>query len=408
MNTITFELKDSENNEYKVVGRSDSTNLIINDAYISSICEEVGIKTLKHITINLGVNNMALIIRDYTLTDTVYIGEFYDIKSNISIFQVIGTNIHMTGQTVQHLQADCKSILLADCNVEKLDIGAYEQHKRMMNGQAGDVYKVEKVDFRDLIIGNLEIYAECKYINIQGSKIDEFNNNGNMFKEHVSTVKQLHLWQNTSVGKLSISNRVIELKIEDSTINRLLARSKVSIEAVEVKNSIIENCYGFKGEYFKIPTYESWRWVRKSAGNEKDLREKAEADYQMTKLLYKTEKKGDRCVSGLFDFCAGYGYKPLRIIRASGLVIFFNAIIFSFISIAKILSIQSIPVNMKMLYKGVEMFWNNLLMSFAAFAGQSSFTMSDGLIFWFAVMEYLLGVILFAMFVNALYVRYKE
>ena len=47
----------------------------------------------------------------------------------------------------------------------------------------------------------------------------------------------------------------------------------------------------------------------------------------MAKALYSTEKKGDKIVSNLFDFCAGYGYKPLRVIRTSGVIVLLNTFI---------------------------------------------------------------------------------
>lgn len=408
MNSIIFKLKDTDNKEYRVDGNSESSNLIINDNFILNICSQVGIENLKHLSLTLGANNMALLIKDYTLTDTVYIEGFYDVKSNISIFQTRATNIHMTGQTIQHMQIDCKSILLAECNIEKLDIGAHEQHKRMMNNQRDNIYKMDKVDLRNVSIGNLEIYAECNDINIQGSRIEELNNNGNMFKEFTSTVSCLHLWQNTNIGKLTISNKIKKFRIEDSSIGRLMARAKLLIDELEVKDSIIENCYGFKEKLFGTPKYESWQWIGKSAENSKDLRKRSEANYQMAKLLYQTEKKGDKFVSGIFDFCTGYGYKPLRIIRASGLVILLNTILLTLIKIVSILSISSIPLNTTTFYKGINVVWKNCLISFAALAGQNHFVMMDGLPYWLSVIEYLLGVILFAMFVNGLYVRYKE
>ena len=54
------------------------------------------------------------------------------------------------------------------------------------------------------------------------------------------------------------------------------------------------------------------------------------------------------------------------------------------------------------------MIWKNFLISLAMLAGQSSVSMENGLSYWLSIIEYLIGVILFAMFVNALYARYKE
>lgn len=113
-------------------------------------------------------------------------------------------------------------------------------------------------------------------------------------------------------------------------------------------------------------------------------------------------------MSNIFDFCAGYGYKPLRIIRVSGLVVILNAIILTFIRMVSILSIHTISLSQDTFFKGVSILCKNFLISFAALAGQNNFIIKDGLPYWLLIIEYLIGVILFAMFVNALYVRYKE
>lgn len=400
MNYVTLELKDSDDKIYKLDENTESSQLIISDDVISNICKKFKIKILTQLSLKLGVNNMALIIKDYTLTDIVYIEEFYDIKSYISIFQTKDTNIHITGQTIQTLQADCRSVFLGECHIDNLQIGTFHVME--------ETKTVYKIDLRDVTIGNLDIYAECKDINIQRCNIIELNNIGNMSKDVTSTVSNLHLWQNTNIGKLSIMNTVEEFKIEDSSINRLLARSKLFIDKLIVTDSIIENCYEFKKEDFKNPTYDSWQWIEKSADNARNLKKRADANYQMAKMLYSTEKKGDKIVSNLFDFCAGYGYKPLRVIRTSGVIVLLNTFILTIIKVISILSVKAIPINATSICKGFKVIWKNFLISFATLAGQISFSMKDGLPYWLSIIEYLIGVILFAMFVNALYARYKE
>ena len=123
-------------------------------------------------------------------------------------------------------------------------------------------------------------------------------------------------------------------------------------------------------------------------------------DYTLTDTIY---------MSSLFDFCAGYGYKPFRIIRTSGIMVLINTFMFSFMKFVEILSkMWSIPLNGESFCKGAIIVWNYFLISIAALAGQNSFELRDGLPYWLSVIEYLLGVVLFAMFVNALYARYKE
>lgn len=401
MNIYKLELCDIDGKTYEYENNTESSRIIINDESISNICKEWGIKTLINLSLKLGVNDMAIVIENYTLTDTIYVGYFYDIKSYISNFQTKGTNINITGQAIKELQADCESVFLSECNVKKLQIGIFHETEKNDN-------KMNKIDLHDVIIENLDIYAECKDINIQKSNITEMNNIGNMLEDVTSTVSCMHLWQNTNIGKLSIMNHVEEFKIEDSYINRLLARAKLYINKLIVTDSTIENCYEFKKENFKNYNYDSWQWIEKSANNAKDLKERADANYQMAKILYSTERKGDKFVSNVFDFCAGYGYKPLRVIRTSGLVVILNTSILTIIRVISILNVQTIPLNITSFCKGVGIIWENFLISFATLSGQIGFSMGDGLSYWLSIIEYLIGIILFAMFVNALYVRYKE
>lgn len=129
---------------------------------------------------------------------------------------------------------------MGDCNVDNADIGIFKENPDKI------VYSVDKLELRNVTIGKLELYAECKNIEIQSSNINELNNNGNMYRDVISTISNFHIWGNSSIGKLSIMNKIEKLTIEDSSITRLLALAKVSIDTLKVEDSIIENCYGFK------------------------------------------------------------------------------------------------------------------------------------------------------------------
>ena len=85
-----------------------------------------------------------------------------------------------------------------------------------------------------------------------------------------------------------------------------------------------------------------------------------------------------------------------------------NTFLLTILKVVSILSVKAIPVNATSVCKGFEVIWRNFLISFASLAGQINFTLEDGLPYWLSIIEYLIGVILFAMFVNALYARYKE
>lgn len=413
MGSLLFEIKDNKDELHRVVVSDIGSILTINDDFMTKqVMARKGIEKIKYCSIKPNVENLTLVIRNYTLTDTIYIESFCDVRSDINIFQSIGTNIHMTEQKIQHMQVDCASVFVADCSVEKMEIGIFSvvnQYKNLSGAQENSAYKMDKLELRDVNVGILDLYAECKYINVQRSRINEFNNNGNMLKNVTSTVGWINIWQNTHIGKLSIGNRIEKMTVDDTSIDKMVARAKLYIHTLEIKDSNIENTYGFEKKQFNNLTYDIWKWIGKSADNSRNVRERAEANYQMAKLLYKTEKGTDKFMSSLFDFCAGYGYKPFRVIRTSGIMVLLNTFAFSIIKLVEILSkMWSIPLNEESFCKGVSIVWKNFLISIAALAGQNSFKLENGLPYWLSVIEYLLGVILFAMFVNALYARYKE
>ena len=413
MDSLLFEIKDNKDELHRVVVSDMGSILTINDDFMTKqVMARKGIEKIKYCSIKPNVENLTLVIRNYTLTDTIYIESFCDVRSEINIFQSIGTNIHMTEQKIQHMQVDCASVFAADCSVEKMEIGIFSvvnQYKNLSGAQENIAYKMDKLELRDMNVGILDLYAECKYINVQRSRINEFNNNGNMLKNVTSTVGWINIWQNTHIGKLSIGNKIEKMTVDDTSIDKVVARAKLYIDTLKIKDSNIENAYGFEKKQFNDLTYDIWEWIGKSADNSRNVRGRAEANYQMAKLLYKTEKGTDKFMSSLFDFCAGYGYKPFRIIRTSGIMVLVNTFMFSFIKFVEILSkMWAIPLNGESFCKGATIVWNYFLISIAALAGQNSFELREGLPYWLSVIEYLLGVVLFAMFVNALYARYKE
>ena len=413
MGSLLFEIKDNKDELHRVVVSDIGSILTINDDFMTKqVMARKGIEKIKYCSIKPNVENLTLVIRNYTLTDTIYIESFWDVRSDINIFQSIGTNIHMTEQKIQHMQVDCASVFAADCSVEKMEIGIFSvvnQYKNLSGAQENIAYKMDKLELRDMNVGILDLYAECKYINVQRSRINEFNNNGNMLKNVTSTVGWINIWQNTHIGKLSIGNKIEKMTVDDTSIDKVVARAKLYIDTLKIKDSNIENAYGFEKKQFNDLTYDIWEWIGKSADNSRNVRGRAEANYQMDKLLYKTEKGTDKFMSSLFDFCAGYGYKPFRIIRTSGIMVLVNTFMFSFIKFVEILSkMWAIPLNGESFCKGATIVWNYFLISIAALAGQNSFELREGLPYWLSVIEYLLGVVLFAMFVNALYARYKE
>ncbi len=408
MNNIKFNLTASDGSKKTFICNTENSAFTINDEVVREACEKVNIQELKHLQVTLGVHDMFLDISSYTLTDTLYINAFYNVRSHIKILKVIDTNIHMTEQNISHFQADCKSILMSDCSVEKFDIGLCKWHNAATE-RGKCLYEVENFDIRNCYIKRLNVFAQCKKINIQESTVEEINDRYITVSEEKTQVSTFHIWQNTNIKKLTLSDDKLKFKIDNSTIETILARSNLFVKELEVNNSIIINSYGFDTKNFKIQTLDSWQIIEKSAHNSNNLKLRSEALYNIVNLSSQGGKVLERFVRKMFDFCAGYGYKPIRLLRASGLVILINAIIFSIIQfIFTLTNSASIAININNLKNGFLCIINNIFISFSAFAGQSGLTRTDGVIFWFGTVEYIIGIVFFAMFVNALYLRYKE
>lgn len=290
--------------------------------------------------------------------------------------------------------------MLEECNINKLQIGLFS----MMNPE--NSLKIDKIDLQAVTIKKIDIYTEWKNINVQRSNISELNITHYVQKNDTSTVSNLHIWQNTSFEKISIMNSVNEFKIEDSNIHRLFACDNLLIHDLILKDSTIEKCFRFHKHHFENSTYDSWQWIEKSANNARDLKKRAEANYQMAKALYSTETKTDKLLSKLFDFCAGYGYKPLRVVRTSGILVLLNTTFFTVINVLNDSEINSLCT---FIHNILPIFMESFLTSLATLAGQNEFHLNGNILLnLLSITEYLIGVILFAVFVNALYARYKE
>lgn len=381
-----------------------NAQLVINDTLISKLLTQNGINgpTVKTCHINLGANNIAVSIRDYTLTETIYFSAFYDMPSNISIFQSIGTNVHIVNQKIDLLQLDCQTILLAECQIRQLDVGISEHHKALMqlskeqNPAIPTAHKMKSLDVRGCHIETLKSYIECDNVNIQESFIHSLCFYGGFGSSVPATIKRLNIWNYSEIGVCEIYCTITEFIVSSSSISNAVAKAKCKIETITVIDAEILNAHNFNKQHFPSANLTTWSLISKSAKNDNNSSLKAEANYQIAKETYTCEKCLNKIIGALFGFCTGYGYKPMRIIWA------FIALVIgacSVLSIKFLITYGCIPL---------EQFLKYLAISIAAIAGQSGLSLKDGFTFWIATTEYLAGVILFAMFVNALYVRYKD
>ena len=336
------------------------------------------------------------------MSDTVYIDNFYNMPSYISILQTKGVNVHIVKQRIDLLQADCQSILLADCQISQLDIGLAEHSNALRKAsEAKDntlptAYKMKSVDIRDCSIATVKAYVECDNINIQESTIGIFNLHGGFGSKVVAEIKRLNIWQYSTIRISECYCKISDFKIQESSIYNLVAKAYCLFDTICIDDSSIDNAHNFEKKHFRKLDISAWMLIGKSAENDKNLSLKSEAYYQIAKESHKTEKGINRLVGNLFNFCTGYGYKPMRSLLSGFVMIFLSFIV---------LTVKDLICLGKDAFENIV---NNSIISITAIAGQSGLKISDGFEFWIANIEYIVAIILFAMFVNALYVRYKD
>lgn len=255
---------------------------------------------------------------------------------------------------------------------------------------------MKSLDICGCHIETLKGYVECDNVNVQESSIRSLCFYGGFGSLVPATIKRLNIWNYSEIGVCEIHCTVTDFIVKDCSISTVVAKAKCKLEKITVTDTEILNAHNFDKQHFSSINLAAWSLISKSAENDNNSSLKAEANYQIAKETYKQEKRLNKITGTLFGLCTGYGYKPMRIIWAFIVLIIFVCAILS----AKFcITHGCIPM---------EQFIKYLVISIAAIAGQSGLQLKDGFEFWVATTEYLAGVILFAMFVNALYVRYKD
>ena len=402
MNIVKIIISFKKRKQYETQIEFAESSLTISDSLIKPLLENTRNNEICSCHIMLGANNLAVSVENYTLTDTIFIDGFYDISSYISILQVKDVNVHITKQKVDIFQADCQRMLLADCQINQLDIGLLEHSKLLrIKNETNDelmstAYLMEEVDIRNCKIRTVKTYIECDYFNVQESIIDVFNLYGGFGSKVVSDIRKLYIWKYTTINSFEIYCQITNFELKESSISILVAKGSCKLITTDTVNSTIFNAYGFEKKNFGIFNIQSWLLIGKSAENNLNISEKNEAYFQAAKLKHR-QGRGIKKISGLlFGLCSGYGYKPFRAIICCVIMILVASIVCTVANVAE------------WGWSAFSNYGNNLISSLAAIVGQSDFRIEDGLLFWVATVEYIGAVVLFAIFVNALYVRYKD
>jgi len=408
INLVKIVLTDEVEKRIEYQLEFEEPRLIINDELIKSILIKDGWVKASTCSMNLGVNNIIVQIMNYTITECIYFEDFTNIPSSISIFKAEGTNVHIINQKVDLMQLDCSNALIANCQIRQLDVGLSEHHKllsKISKDESNDFFselKMKSLDLREVNIQSLKMYMGCDNINLQESDITNFNIYNYFPSKFAIEIKHIYIWNYTTIKTAEIHCNISELKISESSISNLVAKAQCYIAKFDSTNSDIYDAHNFARKHFDNMGIESWKLLGQSAFHDNNGNLRAEANFQIDKSNYRNEKGINRILGNLFGFCTGYGYKPMRALSACGVIVLcatiiytIHDIIYSLCNGIKLFNIRCITIT-------------NLKLALAAIVGQSGMSIESGFTFWIASIEYVLGIIIFAMFVNALYVRYKD
>ena len=368
-------------------GQSADNEFVYKDSFLS-ICDDMIKKifpsvdacTIVSCCFTIGSDNLSVCVSNYSLTDEICFFAFPTMPMNFHSFQVVGVNIHLVDCTTDLLQLDCEKILLAECQIAQADIGLNGHCEALKSRDSQPdtctAYTMNVFDIRSCHIETLKTYIQCNYVNVQESTISNFYFYGGFAGKVVAVVNTLNIWQFCQIRNLEVDCQVNDLKVEDSSISKFIAKGKCHIGDISSVSTEWGDAYNFDPESFNNKNSVVWEIIVKSAEHSGNSQIMAEANYNI--------------MGTVFDFCSGYGYKPLRDFKAGSILIG------SVFMLLVILRPNKCKVSQCLAY------------AVAGIAGQSGLTICNGIVFWIVTLEYLLGVILCAVFVNGLYLRYKN
>jgi len=371
--------------------------LIINDKYIKSLFKKNDLSKTTSCSLNLSVSNIAVSITDFSIAKEFHINAINDVPSTISYLRADVPFLGITKQNIINLQLDCKRIFINKCHVEKLDIGKQfsKIENDIRNEQDDNIIITEPmikyIEIRESYVDVVNTYTACKDAIIQSSTINILNLRCGLMLEF----GKLGIFLFSKVGTLELLGNYNEIILFDASINSFIANI-CFIKKLELRRATVLNSFRFDKENFASFNINTWEILRKSAENEANLAMRAESSYNIVKINNSNDKLFSRILGKAFDFCSGYGYKPFRIVRSCICLIMLS---FLTITINDIICLR---------FNGMSSVIANILVSFAGFAGQSGLSISDGFTFWVVTVANIIGIVLFAMLVNALFVRYRD
>ncbi len=399
-NIIKLKISDGDKIIFEKQFLINEAMITISDDFVLNILRPFNINkdSIKHCYFTFGLNNTFVDIKDYSLTNQIYIEGFFNQPSHIAFLRCRDTKLHIVNQNIEKMQIDGYSMLVAECKIGKIEFGLNKLAEILRNDQNINVTEIhiDSIDIRHSVIDEISLSASCDNINIQESEV-KILRLGNMFGIS-RAISHINIWRNCLINSIELACPVNVMKMSESTINFILSKAQCKINSLDIKQVALNNAYDFNLNSFNGFNVHSWLLISKSAASSKDIELLAQANYNISDLYMKEKPWNIKIPMLFFKATTGYGYKPFRIIWFSLIVLLIFCGIFSLMDIH-----NSCQLKTDILF---DIFQERIIYSLNSFAGISG-NQNLKVECAFTLLENILGVVAFAMFVNALYVKYK-
>lgn len=347
------------------------------------------------------------------------------------------SSVRIYNLSVKDVSIDCKEFVIEHCKIEVFNTGLNDYIEAYESDDKNNLSKVDNFSFSFCEINECSIMSQCKEGRIVFSSINKLKGGVHFILKSEPSIGELYILStyicniniNGVINKISVYNTAIDeielegwvqktrIELDDVNIkSKFKIHSNARVQLINENNNFVERTCGFSEEnfieddnYTEDDVYLKWLLLGKSAEYTRNTNLKNKAYYNIAKLSYKDSKKFGIKIGAIMDWCNGYGYKPLRVVYTSFIYIIFNAVVFSIIDFVRTFSkMQLSLVYVKRVLRGIA---SNLLFSTLSFIGKANIDFSN----WgietlrntFSLIESVSGILLFAILVNALYVKYK-
>lgn len=349
-------------------------------------------KTFEQCDIEFDGNEIYATVHDFDDAIKIKIGKRKTCGS-IKELAVDGNIVQIFPIKAEYLSLNCEEAEIVRCHMGLIDVGnirsvRLEERLKAKPNEHG----MKKLYIRESSIGKVDLSISINAIELCGSSIEYFTMFGfgdNLFRK----IHRLDLVDHSEIGKLDIHGKIKVFRLLSGSIDNMYAKVQCRIGNFEVREGYVANAFGFRKTCFDNIRKDAWTLIALSAKNNNDYVLRGEANYQLAKYGYKGKGKLSQIGGKIFDLTTGFGYKP------------FNALI-SCLFVGVLGTILLMIIGLFTASKNTIM--DCAIIAFSAILGQSGLTVDDGWRYVVTCVEYGISVILFAMFVNALYVKYRD